>query len=56
MVEDGYKPRVIDSLLSRKLRGKGAVLIEEEAEHLLEITGVVHKPYPFKPNVCHLST
>ena len=23
-----YKPRVIDSLLSRKLRGKGAVLIE----------------------------
>lgn len=28
MVKDDYKPRVIDSLLSRKLRGKGAVLIE----------------------------
>lgn len=28
MVENEYKPRVIDSLLSRKLRGKGAVLIE----------------------------
>lgn len=28
MEEYKYKPRVIDSLLSRKLRGKGAVLIE----------------------------
>lgn len=28
MVEEEYKPRVIDSLLGRKLRGKGAVLIE----------------------------
>lgn len=28
MAKDSYKPRVIDQLLSRKLRGKGAVLIE----------------------------
>lgn len=28
MAKDRYKPRVIDQLLSRKLRGKGAVLIE----------------------------
>nr|WP_302507675.1 hypothetical protein [uncultured Prevotella sp.] len=28
MSTNDYKPRVIDKLLSRKLRGKGAVLIE----------------------------
>ena len=28
MAKDRYKPRVIDQLLNRKLRGKGAVLIE----------------------------
>ena len=28
MNEKDYKPRVIDKLLSRKLQGKGAVLIE----------------------------
>lgn len=28
MADDNYRPRVIDSLLSRKIRGKGAVLIE----------------------------
>ncbi|MDR0976661.1 MAG: DUF4143 domain-containing protein [Prevotellaceae bacterium] len=28
MTKEGYKPRVIDALLSRKLQGKGAVLIE----------------------------